>query len=126
MKTKTKPDSKLTDLPAVYEPGFLKKFDRRTEIYQDLNNAFEEIVDDLGGQDHLSFVQLTLIERLVFLRAFLERWERQMLLNPELADSLGAKWVQANNSYQGLCKTVGLHRNKKTTISTREYVTLES
>lgn len=125
MKSKTRSDSKLSELPEVYEPGILKKFDRRTEVYQELNHAFETIVSDLGGSDELSFIQLTLIERLVFLKVFLERWEKKMLLNPELVDDLGSKWTQANNSYLGLCRVLGLKRNTKKTVDVREYVTLK-
>jgi hypothetical protein len=54
------------ELHVKYQAGFLKDFDKRTELYQLLTTSYNEVVTDLGGADILSRVQLSLVERYVF------------------------------------------------------------
>ena len=97
-------------LPAKFEPGFPRDFDRRTEIYQRLNTTYETIVDDAGGADQLSHTRLALVERFVFLEATLQTWEREIATDPKAAEHLVSRWIQAVNSLQGLAKAIGLER----------------
>jgi hypothetical protein len=99
---------KLTDLPAEYVPGFLRELDRRTDLFQRLNAAYVRIVDDAGGEEAMSRVKLSLIERFVFLNEMLERWELEIVTNRNDAAAALSRWVQAVNSLQGLARAIGI------------------
>lgn len=113
---------KLITLPRKYEPGFLRRMDRRTEISQRLQLSFDNIVDDLGGVDHLSHIKLSLIERFVFLEALLQRWESIISTKPSVADEFVGKWVQASNAIQGLAAKIGMQRAPSKVLSLKAYV----
>jgi len=96
-------------LPPRYEPGFLEKLDRRTEIFKVLRRSFTQIASDLGGEEELSHIQHALVERFVFLEATLTKIEHDMATNPDGSEQF-SRWVQAVNSLTGLAKTLGIQR----------------
>jgi hypothetical protein len=108
--------------PKRFEANFLAKMDRRTEIFQQLKNAYDEITADCGGAENLSHVMLALCERFVFLEFTLQNLEARIAANPKGADEFISKWIQACNSVIGLAKTLGLERRIKKVTNLREYV----
>lgn len=47
-------------LPDKFEPGFLAQTNKSTLLYKQLRRAFDEIIDDLGGQHDLSHIKASL------------------------------------------------------------------
>lgn len=115
-------NKKRITLPAKYEAGFLKDFDRRTELFQLLNGSYQDVITDLGGVDGLSHVQVCLAERFVFLEFVLRRIEARIATEPKKAAKFIGRWIQALNSIVGLAKTIGLERRAKTITSLQTYV----
>lgn len=115
-------NTKPLNLPERYEPGFLERMDKRTEIYAALRSAYDEITNDLGGVDALGHVQTTIVERFVFLECILRNWERQIITNPKDSEKLLSRWIQALNSLSGLAKTIGIERKAKKIQNLKSYV----
>jgi|SRR5580700_4198801 hypothetical protein len=101
------PRTKLADLPDKYVPGFLRELDERTNLYQRLSASYQRIVEDAGGEEKLSHVKLSLIERFVFLSEMLERWELEIVQHPNDTAAALSRWIQAVNSIQGLARAIG-------------------
>jgi hypothetical protein len=108
--------------PKRFEANFLAKMDRRTEIFQQLKTAYDEITADCGGAENLSHVMLALCERFVFLEFTLQNLEARIADNPKNADEFISKWIQACNSVTGLAKTLGLEKRVRKVKNLREYV----
>jgi len=108
--------------PDKYEAGFLKTLDERTVAFRQLNDAYQEVMDDMGGQAGLSHVQVCMAERFCFLEFVLRGIEHKIATNPKESEVLIGRWVQAINSLSGLAKTIGLERRRKSTINLQEYV----
>jgi hypothetical protein len=108
------------DLPEKYVPGFLRELDGRTDVCQRLTAAYDRIVEDAGGEEQLSLVKLSLIERFVFLSEMLERWELEIVKQPSENGAALARWVQAVNSIQGLARAIGIDAKgrKRPTLKT--------
>lgn len=98
------------DLPAKYEPGFLRELDQRTGIAKVLTAAYDAIVDDCGGADALPHTKLALIERFIFLESILQTIEQKIAEGAKDSGDLIGKWTAAVNSMQGLAKLIGLER----------------
>ena len=110
-------------VPKKYQANFLAKMDKRTEVYQVLNNSFQEIMSDLGGKDNLSHVQVSLCERFCFLEFVLMSIEKQITeCKRKQAQALIGRWVQGINSLSGLAKIIGLERRAKKVESLQSYV----
>jgi hypothetical protein len=104
---------KTQKLPKRYQPGFLRRMDRRTSFSKRLRAVFNRVVEDLGGEDQLSTIQLTLVERFAWLKAHLQLLEDEMAKAPDDIDpKTVAQWVQSNNCLLGLGKSLGLNRKK--------------
>jgi len=109
-------------MPSRFEPAFLEGMDRRTGAYRRLRAAYDKVVSDLGGRDRLSHVQLSLIERFVFLEHTLRKWEQQIAASRKVSDKEMAQWVQADNALQGLAAKLGMKRRNGNGRGLREYV----
>jgi len=112
-RTRDYHNTKIMRLPDRYKQGFLKDFDERTQAFQLLMAAYEEILVDLGGAENLTHIQIALVERFVFLEFAMRILEKRIAENPKKTAALMGKWVQSVNSLSGLAKTLGLHRRKK-------------
>jgi hypothetical protein len=108
-------------LPTKFYRGCIKSLDQRTELAKRLNQAFQNIVLDLGGFDALSHTRLALIERFVFLEHTLQKIECRIGKRPKQSEELLGRWIQGLNSLQGLAKTIGLQRKQKT-LDVKSYV----
>jgi len=108
--------------PNKYESGFLQKMDKRSISYVELNTAYQEIMDDMGGTEALSHVQVCLAERFCFLEFILRTIESKIATNPKKSEYLLGKWIQGLNSLSGLAKTIGLERRRKSVVNLQDYV----
>jgi hypothetical protein len=113
---------KFSKPPVKYEAGFLAKLDKRTEVYQLLNDAYQEVVGDIGGVENLSHVQVCLAERFCFLEFVLRGIEHRIATEPNKSGKLLSRWVQALNSLVGLGRTIGLERRVKKIANLRTYI----
>ena len=115
-------NTKPMKLPAKYKAGFLREFDKRSAVFALLNNSYQEVMDDMGGQDSLSHVQVCMAEKFVFLEFVLQNIEKRIAEKPKKSSVLIGKWIQGLNSLQGLGKTIGLKRQSKKIESLQSYV----
>ncbi len=110
-----KRQKKVQTLPTRYKKDFLKNIDGRMELAKDLRKKHRAIMSDLGGEENLSAIAITFVEKFVWLDAILKSLELKIVAsedNNDLADLLG-KWVQALNCLVGLGKSLGLQRRAK-------------
>lgn len=116
---KTKP----SELEGAFVAGFISRLDGRTELAKALKSRFDSIADDLGGERELSALKLSLLERLVWLEATLSRIEADLANtnDPKSASETLARWIQAVNSFTGLCKTLGLERKMRNSWDVVDY-----
>ncbi len=106
-------NTKRMRLPGTYVAGFLQTFDQRSVLFSELNGAFVEILDDLGGTAALSHLQRGLVERYVFVEFMVRNLERRMLQDEALARRLFRRWRTAAGTQLSLAKTLGLERRVK-------------
>ena len=98
---------KAIEPPAAYAPGWLQSLDGRLGLAKDMRRRFDELTDDLGGADRLSYAQRSLCERALWLEYWLASQERSLASGDDF--DVG-KWVQAANSLQGIYSKLGLQR----------------
>ena len=113
---------KPRELSKKYKVGFVDLLDKRTESYKLLNKAVGEVIEDLGGAESLSHVQLVLVERFCFCECLLRRLEYRMVRCPKKMDGQLANFVQILNSVIRLSSSLGLKRKAKKITSLQVYV----
>ena len=99
--------------PHRYEAGYLGKLDGRTALAIELRDKYNLIAADLGGTDHLSYMQRSLIERALWLEHFLTL-EEQFLSRDDLRSFEPTAWVSATKTLIALYSRLGLERRTKT------------
>ena len=77
-KRKEYTNSKRLVLPGKHIAGFLKTMDKRTELFSQLNEVYNKVLSDLGGLEVLSHMQIGLVERYVFVEAYVRKLEKQL------------------------------------------------
>lgn len=98
---------KCSTIPDKFQSGFLDNLDSRTSIAREIRERYQNLTDDLGSVDNLSYQQRSLCERAIWLEYFLASQERE-LAEGKAFDS--GKWTQAVNALQGLYSKLGLSR----------------
>lgn len=111
--------SKLDAIPERFKAGYLDKLDGRTAIAVDMRARWQELTDDLGGADRLSYAQRSLVERALWLEHFVATQER-ILADGNDADT--GRMTQATNSLLGLYRTLGLERRARDVTSLSDYI----
>lgn len=111
----------LRSLPHKYVPGVMLKLDGRSTIYRRFRATYDNIIEDLGGEDALSQVQLTLVERYAFLNSLLSEIEAEIAKAPGSDKDLENRHTNTNNALLGLAKTLGLKRKAPSVPSIRAY-----
>lgn len=97
--------TKLLGPPKRQTASWLSRLDGRLAIAQEMRRRYQALVDDLGGEEQLSYMQRSLIERALWLEYWLAEQERALA---EGRDFDVGKWVQAVNSLQGLYSRLGI------------------
>jgi hypothetical protein len=101
---------KLDAIPDRYAPGYLDKLDGRTAIAADMRARWHDLTNDLGGADHLSYAQRSLVERALWLEHWIAGQERELA---EGRDADTGRLTQATNALLGLFRTLGLERRSR-------------
>ncbi|RFU14371.1 hypothetical protein DZD18_02095 [Rhodobacteraceae bacterium W635] len=113
--------AKLAEIPERFAGGYLDRLDVRTAIAVTMRARWQQITDDLGGEDHLSYAQRSLIERALWLEHWLAVQERALADGQYEAFDAG-KWTQACNSLMGILKTLGIERRQKDVTTLAQYI----
>lgn len=106
-------------IPEKYAPGYLESLDGRLAVAQVMRERYRAFTDDLGGADHLSYPQRSLVERALWLEYWLAQQEDQLARGKEFDV---ARWTQAANSLQGILTKLGLERKARDVPSLSEYL----
>ena len=101
---------KLTAIPDVFTPGYLADLDGRTAIAVAMRARWQELTDDMGGADRLSYAQRSLAERALWLEHWIALQERELAAGND-ADT--GRMTQATNALLGLYRTLGLERRAR-------------
>ena len=96
--------------PDKFAQGWLSELDGRTGIAQVMRQRYDDFTADLGGAEHLSYAQRSLVERALWLEYWLAQQEQGLATGAEF--DVG-KWVQAANSLQGILSKLGLDRQAR-------------
>lgn len=110
---------KTGEVPERFRAGWLGALDGRLSLARDLRQRFAEVCNDLGGQDRLSYMQRSLIERSLWLEFWLAQQERELAGGEDF--DVG-KWVQATNALQGIYSKLGLQRQTQEVPSLSQYL----
>ena len=105
-------------LPADFSPRFLDHMDGRTVAARELRRRLDEVHQDLGGADSLSYSVRSLVRRAIWLESWLESQEA---LAAEGHDIDVGKQTSALNTLLGIWKSLGLERRAKDVPSLRQY-----
>ena len=65
-------------VPRMYKRGWLHALDRRSGIYLALTARLQELMQDLGGEDNLSYQQRSLCKRAIWIEARLMAIEEEV------------------------------------------------
>lgn len=93
----------LTAVPAKFDPDFMDRLSKRYSLARVVQERRDALEAHCGGD--LSYVQHSLIKRLVWLELLTETYE-QRVANGEQVD-VGAL-TQLNNTLKGLYKDLGI------------------
>jgi len=116
----TSKNGKSDTVPERFRQGWLHSLDGRLSLARELRQRYQELTDDLGGADQLSYQRRTLAERAVWLEYHLSRQEQALAEGGE--DFNAGQWVQSCNALVGLLKTLGLDRAARDVPSLAEYL----
>lgn len=96
--------------PEQYAPGYLEELDGRTAAARLMRQRFIAFTNDLGGADHLSYAQRSLVERGLWLEFWMAQQEECLARGDDFDV---ARWTQAANSLQGIYSKLGLERKAR-------------
>jgi len=103
--------TKHQQVPAQEPKGaWLANLDQRTALAHELSDRLTQLVNDLGGEENLSYQKRVLCERVIWLEHYL-RHEEEKLASGEPFDS--NRWSQSVNVLAGLLSKLGLERQSK-------------
>jgi hypothetical protein len=111
--------AKNTEIPHPYTPDWLQRLDGRTRLAQAVNQRYQDLTADLGGNENLSYQKRSLCKQVVWMEAIIEQ-QHAALSRGEETDQ--GKLTQATNTLIGLLKTVGLERVARDAVSLNEYL----
>ena len=105
--------------PGTFNTGWLSQLDGRTGVAQVMRERFNAFTADLGGVEHLSYAQRSLVERALWLEYWLAQQEQALATG---ADFDVGKWTQAANALQGILTKLGLDRQAKDVPHLHDYL----
>lgn len=112
---------KLDAIPEKFAGGYIDRLDGRTAIAVDMRARWQQITDDLGGADRLSYAQRSLVERALWIEHWIAQQERELAEGRAGGFDAG-RWTQATNSLLGLYRTLGIQRRAKEVTSLADYI----
>ena len=113
--------SSLRAVPDKFEGGYLDRLDGRTALAATMRAQWQEMTDDLGGADRLSYAQRCLVERVLWLEHWL-RIQEQALAEGRLDEFDAGRWTQALNTLVGVLSRLGLERREKDVTDLHGYL----
>jgi hypothetical protein len=97
-------------IPNNYDPNWLTGVDKRTSLGRQLVIRYNAMCSDLGGEDQLSYIQKSLVNRYIWLEWRINQIEMAAGEGHQVDDG---KWSSLVNSFQGLGNKLGLKRVTK-------------
>lgn len=114
--------AKLDAPPEHYTPNWLDQLDGRRGIAQAMRQRYKQFTDDLGGEARLSYAQLSLVSRALFLEYHLQQQEVALASGEDI--DIG-RYTQGINSLQGIYQKLGLRRAAKDTPDISDFITVK-
>jgi hypothetical protein len=111
--------SKIDSPPERFSPNWMAQLDGRTGVAQAMRERYTAFTNDLGGAASLSYAQLSLVSRALWLEYWLQQQEQSMAAGGEV--DIG-RWTQGVNSLQGILAKLGLQRQARDVPSLGEYM----
>ncbi len=113
---------KLSELPTFYMEHFLQRIDKRSELWFHLNRSYQQIVEDLGGIEKISSMELTLIDRLIFLIFIVRKREVSLFESEDYSKESVLEVRQLGNQITSLCSRLGITRRQDQAVDLAEYL----
>ncbi len=113
-------NTKPMSMPDKFHPGFLQELDKRSVIYQGIRKSYNQLVDDLGGENNLSHARIVLIERFCFGECLAQNLEACILAKPQ--ERLVARWLSVSKALSSLAVRIGLQREARSVLNVADYV----
>jgi len=119
-------ETKLLTLPKKYKRDWLGRFDKRTVIYQHLDNSYQELLADQGGEDQCSHIRKSLNQKYIWLEFMMKELENriaQRVAENKSPGELMNSWLFAAQRLNSLAHRLGLaKRAKMVESSLSEYI----
>ena len=113
--------TKLTDVPERFYSGYMSDLDLRFTRARELVHRCKSLMNSLGGYENLSYQEISLCERAIFLERLIAGWEKDFVEGRTTQVDLG-KLTQASNSLLGLYRALGLKRQARSMPDLHEYI----
>ena len=110
---------KQQTVPENFRPNWIEELDNRYSFAQEIRQRYARYAADLGGEDSLSYAQLSLISHALFLQHALNQQERDLARGKDI--DMG-RYTQALNSLQGIFSKLGLERRAKDMMDLNTYL----
>lgn len=102
--------TKTQQVPEQYRAGFIEALDKRTATGQALRQRYIDLSDDIGGLPQLSYMQKSLVERVLHLELLIGQQEAALRDGQEIDTG---RYTQAINALSGLIGKLGLERQAR-------------
>lgn len=109
----------LMDFPRRYTDEFLTTIDKRSSLSVLLRRRLGQLLDDMGGEENLSYAQRSLARRAIFMEALVQQNEERAANGVEIEPTQHASLI---NSLIGLYSKVGIERKVKDVVDLKEYI----
>jgi hypothetical protein len=101
---------KATEIAERYHEDFMSQLDGRVRVARTLRDRLRALTNDLGGVGGLSYQELSLCKRAVYLERLIEKKELSLAHNGTIDQNL---YFSAINSLSALFNRLGLKRRPK-------------
>jgi len=109
----------LLDFPRKYTDDFLTTIDKRSSLSTLLRRRLGQLLDDMGGEENLSYAQRSLARRAIFLEALIQQSEEKAANGVEIEPTQHASLI---NSLIALYGRIGIERKVKDVVDLTEYI----
>ena len=109
--------TKKLEIPVEFTRGWLSRLDGRLSVAKELRERVAAIEADLGGADQLSYATRSLIARVVFIEAHVQRCEA-LLAEGKVIDI--DNWLSLVAALKNLYQAIGLKRQARQVADGRQ------